>query len=64
MQTSLAGFPFGFVPGEPEDGLRVESWRLFQELTLRREQDVYALRASVLQGRDNLVPEPLLRPLV
>lgn len=59
-RTSLAGFPFGFVPGEPEDGLRVESWRLFQELTLRREQDVYALRASVLQGRNNLVPEPLL----
>lgn len=59
-RSSLAGFPFGFVAGEPEEGLRVESWRLFQELTLRRDQDVYALRASMLEGRNNLVPDALL----
>lgn len=59
-RTSLAGFPFGFVPGEPEDGIRIESWRLFQELTLRREQDVWALRASLLHGRNSLVADPLL----
>lgn len=59
-RTSLLGVPFGFVPGEPEGGVRVEAWRLFQEATLRRDADVYALRASVLEGRNNLVPEPLL----
>lgn len=59
-RTSLAGDPFGFVPGEPEDGIRIEAWRVFQELTLRREQDVWALRASVLEGRNNLVADPLV----
>jgi len=59
-RTSLAGVPFAFVPGEPEGGIRVESWRVFQELTLRRERDVWALRASVLAGRNNLATEPLL----
>ena len=27
---------------------------------MRREQDVFALRASVLEGRNNLVPDPLV----
>jgi hemolysin activation/secretion protein len=58
--TSLAGIPFGFVPGEPEEGIRIETWRLFQELTLRRERDVRALRASVLEGRNNLAAEAVL----
>ena len=59
-RTTLAGNPFAFVPGEPEGGIRIESWRLFQELTLRRERDVWALRASVLEGRNNLNAEPVL----
>jgi hemolysin activation/secretion protein len=59
-RTSLSGVPFAFVPGEPEGGIHVESWRVFQELTLRRERDVWALRASVLAGRNNLSAEPLL----
>lgn len=59
-RTSLSGVPFAFVPGEPEGGIRVESWRVFQELTVRRERDVWALRASVLAGRNNLATEPLL----
>jgi len=59
-RTTLAGFPFAFTPGEPEGGIRLETWRVFQELTLRRERDVYALRVSALHGRNNLVPEPLV----
>ncbi len=59
-RSTLSGEPFGFVPGEPEAGIRVESWRLFNELTLRRERDVWALRASLLTGRNNLVAEPLV----
>ncbi|MBL8343902.1 MAG: ShlB/FhaC/HecB family hemolysin secretion/activation protein [Rubrivivax sp.] len=59
-RTSLSGVPFAFVPGEPEGGIRIESWRVFQELTVRRERDVWALRASVLAGRNNLAAEPLL----
>jgi hemolysin activation/secretion protein len=59
-RTRLAGFAFGFVPGEPEGGIRLESWRLFQEVTVRRDRDVHALRVSALYGRNNLVPEPLL----
>jgi len=59
-RTTLADFPIAFTPGEPESGLRLETWRLFQELTLRRERDVYALRVSALHGRNNLVPEPLV----
>ncbi|MBI5719739.1 MAG: ShlB/FhaC/HecB family hemolysin secretion/activation protein [Burkholderiales bacterium] len=59
-RTSLAGIPFGFVPGEPEEGIRVESWRVFQELALRRERDVWALRASVLAGRNNLATAAVL----
>lgn len=56
-RTTLAGEPFSFVPGESTGVTRIESWRLFQELTLRLDRHVIALRASVVDGRNNLVGE-------
>ncbi|GMV45020.1 MAG: hypothetical protein AMXMBFR66_04180 [Pseudomonadota bacterium] len=57
-RTTLAGEPFSFVTGEDSGTTRVESWRLFQELTLRRGRHVYALRAGLVQGRNNLHDDP------
>ena len=53
-RTTLAGEPFSFVTGEDSGTTRVASWRLFQELTLRHARHVFALRASLVQGRNNL----------
>jgi hemolysin activation/secretion protein len=59
-RTTLAGEPFSFVSGEDSGTTRVESWRLFQELTLRRDRHVLALRASLVQGRNNLAADSAL----
>lgn len=64
-RTTLAGEPFSFVTGEDSGHTRVQSWRLFQELTLRFDRDVLALRAAFVQGRNNLAatsPLPGLAP--
>lgn len=53
--TTLAGEPFSFVPGESTGVTRIEAWRLYQELTLRLDRHVLALRATVVEGRNNLV---------
>ena len=59
-RTTLGGEPFSFVTGEATGLTRIESWRLFQELTLRLDRHVVALRASVIEGRNNLVAETVL----
>lgn len=59
-RTTLGGEPFSFVTGEATGVTRIESWRLFQELTLRLDRHVVALRASVVEGRNNLVAETVL----
>lgn len=56
-RSTLAGEPFSFVPGEATGVTRIESWRLYQELTLRLDRHVVALRASVVEGRNNLIGE-------
>jgi len=59
-RTTLAGEPFSFVTGEDTGQTRVQSWRLFQELTLRIDRDVLALRAAFAQGRNNLAAASVL----
>lgn len=56
-RTTLGGEPFSFVSGEDSGTTRIESWRLFQELTLRRARHVFALRASLILGRNNLAAD-------
>lgn len=58
-RTAVDGEPFSFVAGEPTGTTRVESWRLFQELTLRLDRHVVAMRASTVDGRNNVLAETL-----
>lgn len=57
-RTTLGGFPFSFVAGEPEGRLRVRAWRFFQEATLRQERHVLALRSTFVFGRNNVHIDP------
>ncbi|RYF43783.1 MAG: ShlB/FhaC/HecB family hemolysin secretion/activation protein [Comamonadaceae bacterium] len=55
-QTWLGGERFPFVAGEPDEGLRTRSLRLWQEYTYRSETEVVALRSTFAQTRNNLQP--------
>lgn len=56
-RSTLDGEPFSFVAGENTGTTRTRTWRLSQELTLRGEAHVLALRSVFAGGRNNL-PEP------
>jgi len=58
--TSIDGEPFSFVAGEPTGSTQVRAWRFFQDLTMRFERHVLALRSTFVSGRNNLSAEPVL----
>lgn len=53
-RTTLLGEPFSFTPGEPDGVTRIWSWRFWQEVTLRSDKQVLALRSTFNQARTNL----------
>lgn len=53
-RTTLAGEPFTFVAGEASGTTRVRAWRFYQDLTLRLDRHVLALRSTFVAGRNNL----------
>ncbi len=53
-RTELLGMPFSFVPGEPNGITRTQSWRFWQEYTLRTEVDALALRSTFSWTHNNL----------
>lgn len=59
-RTLIDGEPFSFVAGEASGVTRVRAWRFFQDLVLRNDRQVLALRSTFVSGRNNLPAEPLL----
>jgi len=59
-RSTLDGEPFSFVAGESTGTTRTRTWRFTQELTLRREAVVAALRSTFAGGRNNLAEPALL----
>ena len=53
-QTWLLGEPFSFTAGEPDGVTRERLWRFWQEIALRSETQVLALRSTFTRGRSNL----------
>lgn len=53
-RTTLLGKPFSFIAGEPDGVTRAPVWRLWQELSLRSETQVLALRSTFSFVRNNL----------
>lgn len=58
-RTRLDGQPFSFVAGETTGTTEVRAWRWFQDLVLRADRHVLALRSTFVSGRNNL-PSPAL----
>jgi hemolysin activation/secretion protein len=52
--TAIDGEPFSFLAGETTGTTRVRTWQLFQDLVLRADRHVLALRASLASGHNNL----------
>ena len=59
-RTLLDGEPFSFVAGEATGTNHVRAWRFFQDLVLRNDRQVLALRSTFVSGRNNLPADPLL----
>jgi hemolysin activation/secretion protein len=59
-RTRLDGQPFSFVAGETTGTTEVRAWRWFQDLVLRADRHVLALRSTFVSGRNNLPVPPLL----
>lgn len=59
-RTTLDGEPFSFVAGETTGRTEVRSWRLTQDLVLRADRQVFALRSTFIFGRNNLPAQALL----
>ncbi|WP_418316513.1 ShlB/FhaC/HecB family hemolysin secretion/activation protein [Piscinibacter sakaiensis] len=53
-RTWLLGRPFSFNPGEPDGIVREDIARFWQELVLRSQTQVLALRSTFSWGRNNL----------
>ncbi len=52
--TSIGDQPFSFIAGEPSGTTQVRAWRLFQDLSLRLDRHVLALRSTFVSGTSNL----------
>jgi hemolysin activation/secretion protein len=59
-RTTLDGVPFSFVAGESTGSTEVKAWRFFQDLVVRFERRVLALRSTFVAGRNNLVADDLV----
>jgi hemolysin activation/secretion protein len=59
-RTWLLGFPFSFVPGEPEGRARTGSIRFWQEYAVRSESDAFVGRSTFNFVRTNLEAFPEL----
>jgi hemolysin activation/secretion protein len=57
-RTWLLGVPFSFAPGEPDGVVRERLGRFWQELVLRSQTQVLALRSTFVWGRNNLQDVP------
>ena len=59
-RTSIGGEPFSFVAGESSGRTELRAWRFFQDLVMRFDADVVALRSTFVSGRNNLPATPVL----
>lgn len=59
-RTALDGQPFSFIAGEASGTTEVRAWRFFQDLVLRADRHVLALRSTLVAGSNNLPGQALL----
>lgn len=59
-RTTIGGEPFSFVAGEASGTTEVRAWRFFQDLVMRFDAHVLALRSTFVSGRNNLPDTPVL----
>jgi hemolysin activation/secretion protein len=59
-RTTIGGEPFSFVAGEASGTTEVRAWRFFQDLVMRFDTHVLALRSTFVSGRNNLPDPPVL----
>ncbi len=59
-RTTIGGEPFSFIAGEASGTTEVRAWRFFQDLVMRFDAHVLALRSTFVAGRNNLPATPVL----